>query len=595
MWITSLFRFLAGPMLFCGLFLQLDRALATPLLHEKFQTARVVSDSSRSMGWAGERKGVFAPLDIPLVLSGNFGELRADHFHTGLDFKTQGKEGFPVLAATDGVIARVKISPFGYGKALYLSGPRGLTTVYAHLQRFAPAIDQWALDQQYSQERFELDAWPRQSFVFQQGDTIGWSGNSGGSGGPHLHFEIRETSSQKPLNPLLWDFDVADKRAPELRGLWLLPHESASINGRRRPVKLEREGVVVVKGGFRVAIDALDRLDAANNRCGIYKAEMRLDGAVIFEWELDTLDFAVNRDMNAHAYFPVWNSSGEQVHRMHRLPGNRLPIYPKQTTSGIVACDSLTECQRVLAIHVWDVHGNAVQKSWDIVFQSETSGDEINRGAVRLNRSNTHILKAKQGGVEVMCPPLSFYDDFALDVAKIDSVTFQIGEPQVPVSKPLQVTLGLSDFHSKHRQCSNQTAVRSLDEDGDELGWYHGTCQDSMFVFSTRQLGRFELAVDSLAPEISPHLRHRTAQDSILVVKAGNELRFNLSDAGVGIANFGASLDGEWILMQWDPKRERVWYELGDGRHLKGAKQRLIVTAMDEAGNPCSWEGWVQF
>ena len=124
---------------------------------------------------------MFAPLDIPLVLSGNFGELRADHFHTGLDFKTQGKEGFPVLAATDGVIARVKISPFGYGKALYLSGPRGLTTVYAHLQRFAPAIDQWALDQQYSQERFELDAWPRQSFVFQQGDTIGWSGNSGGA------------------------------------------------------------------------------------------------------------------------------------------------------------------------------------------------------------------------------------------------------------------------------------------------------------------------------------------------------------------------------------------------------------------------------
>ncbi|MFZ9055624.1 MAG: M23 family metallopeptidase, partial [Flavobacteriales bacterium] len=124
----------------------------------------------------GKYSGLMAPLDIPLILAGNFGELRADHFHTGLDFKTQGREGFPVIAAADGVVARVKISPNGYGRAIYLSSPEGLTTVYAHLQRFAPVVEQWALDRQYERQTFAIDEAPKRAFAFSQGDTIGWSG-----------------------------------------------------------------------------------------------------------------------------------------------------------------------------------------------------------------------------------------------------------------------------------------------------------------------------------------------------------------------------------------------------------------------------------
>ena len=143
--------------------------------------------------------------------------------------------------------------------------------------------------------------------------------------------------------------------------------------------------------------------------------------------------------------------------------------------------------------------------------------------------------------------------------------------------------------------CTEQTAVRFVGEDGEAGAWYHGECQDSMFSFSTRQLGRYEWDVDSIAPVISPHRRHRTQQDSMLRVAAGNELRFNLEDVGVGIDSFTAELDGEWILMRWDPKRERIWYDLGDRRHSTGTKQRLIIQAKDQSNNLSRWEGWVQF
>jgi len=588
MWNTSHFRLFVRCAALCSLLLQDAQSIAVC----QIQNGGVRQDSTSPIGWAGHRDGVASPLNIPLILAGNFGELRADHFHTGLDFKTEGREGFPVLAATDGVISRVKISPYGYGRALYLSGPQGLTTVYAHLREFAPAIEQCAVDLQYKKRQFELDTRPSQSFVFETGDTIGWSGNSGGSGGPHLHFEIRETSTQKPLNPLLWQFEIADETDPELRGIWLLPVGNGSINGRQRPVKLEREGVVVAAGGFRVAIDALDRLDAARNSCGIYKAEMRVDEELVHAWELDTLDFSVNRDMNAHAYFPAWSSTGEQVHRMHRLPGNRLPIYTRQTTSDVLSCGGLVKCQKSLSIKIWDVHGNAVQKEWEVVWKSPASDSiamaSVNDSAQFNDRSLSHVVRSDDGSIEVLCPSRSFYQDFSLLVRDSGVSGFRIGMSDTPISKPVEV-------RADRLGCSAKTAVRSVGDDGAISGWYTGECRNGTFVFSTRQLGEYEWAVDSVPPRISAHRRHRTNEDFLQVAKNTEELRFTLSDDGTGISNFTATLDGKWILMRWDPKRERMWYSLSDGRHKTGEQQQLEITATDDAGNQVSWSGWVQF
>ena len=250
-----------------------------------------------------------------------------------------------------------------------------------------------------------------------------------------------------------------------------------------------------------------------------------------------------------------------------------------------------------MTVRVWDIHGNAAENQWDVVFKSlapETSSCE--EALERRDRSKTHVLSTVKGEITVTCPAQAFYEDFSLDFASIDSTSFYIGTSAVPVSQPLQVALqgGVISGDSENG-CTDQTAVRFVDEYKEGGAWFSGECQGSTFSFSTRQLGRYEWSVDSVAPRISPHRRHLTVQDSVLNVATGNELRFNLEDSGVGIDDFSAELDGEWILMRWDPKRERIWYDLGDGRHAKGKRQCLIIEAKDESNNRSRWKGWVQF
>ena len=143
-----------------------------------------------------------SPLEIPLILSGTFAELRSNHFHSGLDIKTQQQSGLKVMAAASGFVSRIKVSHFGYGKALYITHPNGYTTVYAHLQNFNPEIDAYIKHRQYKNESYEIELFPKAGeLLVNNGDIVAYSGNTGGSGGPHLHFEIRN-KQEHPMNPM---------------------------------------------------------------------------------------------------------------------------------------------------------------------------------------------------------------------------------------------------------------------------------------------------------------------------------------------------------------------------------------------------------
>lgn len=559
-------------------------------------------DSARVEVAHGKLRGLVAPLTIPLVLSGNFGELRSDHFHTGLDFKTQGQEGFPVMASTGGVVARVKVSPYGYGRAIYLNGPQGMTTVYAHLQRFEPALEMWVREQQYKDKTFEWDGAPRRAFVYEQGDTIGWSGNSGSSGGPHLHFEVRETATQRPINPLLFDFEVADHVAPQLRAIWLIPHAGSTVDGRSYPVRYEQFGrKISIAGKARIAIDALDRLDGAANRCGVYRAEMMIDSNVVFAWQLDTLDFALGRDMNAHAFYPEWESTGEQVHRMHRLPGNRLPIYRSESRSAELSsaiCSNHSEsvasgqeARAELSIRLWDVHGNLTTGVWKLAFQPVA----IDSSAVhseRLRAFDAEAFISDSSGASVRISPSTFYEDFQLELSRNIDETWSVGDPKLPASKSLEVRLPWPSHASLNR--SDNWVAERLGDKNEVLDVYTGKADASGLLFSTKMTGRYRLNQDTVAPAITPHRRHRSNSDTALVV-SDSELRFSLSDNLSGIESVNGALDDQWILLQWDPKKERIWYEISDARHAKRKWQRLVIQVEDAVGNRAEWRGDVWF
>ena len=524
--------------------------------------------------------GLIAPLDIPLVLSGNFGEFRGDHFHTGLDFKTQGKEGFPVLAAADGMVSRVKVSPWGYGNALYLKHSNGTTTVYAHLSRYSIQIEDWLLKRQYSKRTFSVDTRPSFEILYSAGDTIGWSGNSGSSGGPHLHFEVRD-KEEHPINPLQWSFNIADSRPPEVGSLRVIPVDSQGCERRTETMKVKAVQVYEIPSGkFRLAVEAKDRLDAASNVCGVYSLEMYVDGNLYSSISIDTLDFSTNKDMNAHSYFPEWNSSRTQIHRFSPLPGNRLPIYGFTSIEDLVIVEDSTMNISVVAS---DAHGNKTTRKYVLLGGSPLpqSIDISKSNSVNVPVTNESGVMLEKGGVEVVWSKMSFYSRENASLQIFENGEFFIGPIDVPLAKSFKVTLDCPDG-----DCAKLLAVR-LSENGTRLGVEICESSENKVFFSSRKMGRYKLARDTISPRLLPKF-------SATPLIENGDLVFHIEDDLSGVSKVEGFIDGKWMLLRLDPKKKTAIYKATDLQHIGGAKSQITVRVEDGVGNESFWVGSVE-
>ena len=540
------------------------------------------------------------PLSLPPLLSGNFGELRGNHFHTGVDLKTEGREGFPVLAATDGRVARIKMSPWGYGNALYLEGPDGITTVYAHLQRFAPEVQDWAVERTYAGRTLGLDASPpsEAGLTFHAGDTLGWSGNSGGSGGPHLHFEIRATGSQHPLNPLDGWLDKVDKRPPVLPSLWL-----ETTSGRVQ-VLLPAADTLRLFGRTRFALEGYDLLDGASNVCGLRElnAEVRTtDGRVLLEHEVSwgELDFAVNRDMNAHTLFAVWETRRDQVHRLHRLPTNRLGIYSTPSGSGWV---ELAPGERaVLHAEAVDAAGNSTAVDVALVGGAAQEGGLVTGGEVDRSPQGAKacVTPVNQGDMKFRGFVLSwasgtFYETdtlgFEVDLAGRQVDVFP---NDVPYRKPVEMRWPVPSSAQSWEgswavlpgasvPIDRWLAIRRSDN-GDVEETAVADWDDPTWTVQLPSGGRWSLERDTVAPKVMPY------HSGTPLTSEGNAVWY-VDDELSGIASVELTLNGQWLRGVWDPKRNMLTYEGSDGRHPSGKPCLVALTVTDEVGNQTRWE-----
>ena len=279
-----------------------------------------------------------SPLDFKLLLSGTFGELRSNHFHAGIDFKTQGVEGQNVRSIADGYISRIKVSTWGYGKVIYINHPEtGHTSVYAHLSSFNETINQFVKNEHYKRESFELDLYLKENEInVKQGEIIGLSGNTGGSNGAHLHFEIRETNNAHPINPLQYDFDVTDNIAPILKKIKLYAIDTTLINGYNSNkildvMKLDEEYFlnenITVSGNFSLGIFTYDQADGAYNKNGVYSIKLYVDNEIYYSFQVDELNFNTTRFINAHIDYCEKIENQIKFHRCHKLPHNKLKNY----------------------------------------------------------------------------------------------------------------------------------------------------------------------------------------------------------------------------------------------------------------------------
>ncbi len=534
-------------------------------------------------------KDFISPLSIPLDVSGSFGELRGNHFHSGLDLKTNKKQGLDVFAVADGYISRIKISTYGYGKAIYITHPNGYTTVYAHLQKANGVIEEYIRKTQYNKKSFEVEMFPSSSELpVKQGDIIAFSGNSGGSGGPHLHFEFRETKTEKVVNPLSFGFNklANDTRNPFLQGIVAYPIENAIVNKSKKPIAIsfnkQADGTylgtkVVTNGKIAFGINAYDHCTNPYNRNGLYKVNAYLNGVLYYQYDFETFAFAESRYINNLIDYNRMKEMGQKVQKLFHYSDYPLSVIKFSKNNGIV--DAQPNTNYNYKIEIFDYHNNKATIIIPIEFQNQ---EEV---ILKKEEVKPYFLKSRvennytKENVSVYIPENAFYDDFSFDFDVKDGV-LSFSEENIPVHK--NITITFNDVTGLTEEELNKTFIASVE--GYKLGYNKTYRKGNTFSARVRSLENYKLAQDSISPRI---YNVNFVEGSNL--KNQKTLSVSISDNLSGIDTYNAYLNGEWILMEYDYKTKKLIHMLSDNKYKEGKNDfKVIVT--DDMQNSTTFE-----
>ena len=388
------------------------------------------------------------PLDIAMYLSGNFGELRSNHFHSGLDIKTQQKEGFPVYAAADGFVHRIKVSHYGYGKALYIQHPNGQSTVYAHLQKYAGDIQAYVKQNQYNKESYEIELFPEASVLpVKKGDIIAYTGNSGSSGGPHLHFEIRDAAS-RPMNPLLFGIAIPDTSNPLINSVFAYPvGDDAHVDQSQNPVKMrlkrQKDGSYVAEnitafGKIGFGISAYDQQNGASNKNGTYQIKTKYNGEERFTVLFNKFSFDETRYLNRYIDYGYFETNKSRIQKLFRQSNNPLSVIVQEVDNGYVHVEDAFSS--TYTIEVSDFEGNTVL----ITVPIEGTKAEI-KDPKRIHKTSDFIYANQatsitKGKFNIYIPSESLYEDTYLAIeAKGDTLVFH--EDVIPIHRSITISI----------------------------------------------------------------------------------------------------------------------------------------------------------
>ncbi len=520
------------------------------------------------------------PIDIPILLSGTFGELRSTNIHAGIDIKTQGREGFPIKAVSDGYVSRIKVSTYGYGKAIYINHLDGNTSVYAHLKKFSSNIEKIVRNKQYNAESFEIELFLNpDELAVSKNQIIGFSGNTGGSFGPHLHFELRETISQKPINPLLYYYNIKDSVRPEIKALFAYPiGENAIVNASQQelqiPFRKVNDSIYVAEkieaiGKIGLGIVTYDRHDDNTyNKNGVYGITAKLNGIQVKGLQFSKIRFSDSEYLPTLIDYKRYSRTRQRVQKLFRSSSNELAFF-NHVDDGYIE----VEVQKNYAyqIKVEDANQNnryllvpIVGKDQEVKVLRKKSpeGKEI-----ETNRDYLFLYD----GAEIYIPKNGVYDNSRFELGFEDN-ELKVEADHVALRKDFQIKINAPDSIVGH-----YLGVKSKKG---KISFVSNTIRDNQFIAKTKKTGIYSVEQDTIPPSINPLQQYDQRWLSNF-----KTLQFTIDDKETGINSYNAKINGKWALFEYEPKKKELLFNFDEYFTLEGAKHSLEINVIDNVGN----------
>lgn len=514
------------------------------------------------------------PLDLtPPTTAGSFGELRPSHFHSGLDFKTNQRTGYPVHAAAEGYISRVRVQFGGFGRAIYITHPNGYTTVYGHLESFSVAVIELVKKYQYEHQTYEADfnLTPTQVPV-KKDEVVAISGNAGASAGPHVHFEIRDSKTEETINAQLFGLTIPDKVPPTITSIGIyhlngkpfsekIPKEFLGVTGAGGNYHLIKPQTLELSGNIGFGINTTDMNSTSFNHNGVYSIELKLDGKTVYTFAVERFAFDQTHAINAYIDYPAFESSRRWMQKCFILPGSRISLYPQSVNNGIITFDD--NATHDVEYVVKDVAGNTSSLKLKV-----KSSPFVNPQPLKPTGTMLYYDKRSEFSndkVKVIIMPGNLYDD----------LDFQYSASAKPVgaySAMHHIHNRLTPIHDSYEIWIKPDVDLGKYADKAVIVSSWGGCQGGYFkdgyvISQVSAFGDYYIKVDTVPPVIHP-LNIKNGSN----MKAVRSINFRMSDNLSGIKSYTGTIDGKWVLMEHDYKSKILSYtfnsDIAPGKHV---------------------------
>ena len=524
-----------------------------------------------------DQSKLISPLDIPLAISGTFGEIRSSHFHAGLDIKTGGKQGLKVRTVLDGSVSRIRVSTTGYGKAVYIDHPNGTTSVYAHLKNFSPKIESYIKEAQYEKESYVIEKFPKNELAVLKGEVIGFSGNTGGSSGPHLHFEIRDTKNQMPFNPMIFNIDVVDTKKPVIQKLFLFHENNFGEDIITQKIELKKisDGLykapkIYTSGKIGIGLQMYDNQDLSLfNKNGIHSIKIFMDDKIISDYNYNNIKFDDSQYLNLLIDYKEFKSKKIRVQKLFNPNNSNISFIDKDEKNGKFSIEENKSYD--LLIEISDFKKNTSRIEMKITGRETNFIHPTIEGELILPE-NEYLFKFKDQTVHLK--KNTFYYPTRLNVYK-DHDSIKIN-PDISLFKK---SFSIEFFANKYDSISKRQSFIARLNKKKKIAYSPTIIKDSIFISKSVQAGTYFLAKDSIPPKIKP-INFKKNQ----WLSKSKFLKIKIEDDLSGIKSYEGEINGKWVLFEYEPKNKNLTYNFNDLK-FKSGKQDLKLKVTDNVGN----------